>query len=98
MSAPVSAGAVWRQVLPVWFGLAALLALSCAAAFAPLGAWNAAVSFGIAATQAVLVALLFMRLDRANALIRLTAACGLFWSAILFSLSLADVLSRLART
>jgi cytochrome c oxidase subunit 4 len=98
MSAPVSAGAVWRRVLPVWLGLMALLALSCAAAYAPLGAWNVAVSFGIAATQAGLVALLFMRLDRASALIRLTAACGLFWSAILFSLSLADVLSRLTRS
>jgi cytochrome c oxidase subunit IV len=98
MSAPASAGAVWRQVLPVWLGLVALLALSCAAAYAPLGAWTVAVSFGIAATQALLVALLFMRLDRASALIRLTAACGLFWSAILFSLSLADVLSRLTRS
>ena len=41
---------------------------------------------------------LIMRLVRAAALIRLTAACGLFWSAILFTLTLADVLSRLART
>ncbi|MGU3558500.1 cytochrome C oxidase subunit IV family protein [Methylobacterium radiotolerans] len=98
MSAPVSAGAIWRRVLLVWLGLMALLAVGCALAYAPLGAWNPAVSFALAATQAGLVALLFMRLVRAPALIRLTAACGLFWSAILFTLTLADVLSRLART
>jgi cytochrome c oxidase subunit 4 len=98
MSGPVPASAVWRRVLPVWLGLMALLTLSCATAYAPLGAWTVAVSFGLAATQAGLVALLFMRLDRASALIRLTAACGLFWSAILFSLTLADVLSRLNRS
>ncbi|QGY00916.1 oxidase [Methylobacterium mesophilicum SR1.6/6] len=98
MSAPVSAGAVWRRVLPGWLGLMALLAVSCALAYAPLGSWTVAVGFGIAATQALLVALLFMRLDSASALIQLTAACGLFWSAILFTLSLADVLSRLTRS
>lgn len=98
MSTHVSAGAVWRQVLPVWLGLMALLALSCAVAYAPLGSWSVAIGFGLAATQASLVAVLFMRLDQASALIRLTAACGLFWSAILFSLTLADVLSRLSRT
>ncbi|MGT2479184.1 hypothetical protein ACU4GR_10360 (plasmid) [Methylobacterium oryzae CBMB20] len=41
MSAPVSAGAVWRRVLPVWLGLMALLAVGCALAYAPLGDWNA---------------------------------------------------------
>ncbi|MBP1183948.1 hypothetical protein [Methylobacterium sp. PvR107] len=70
--------AVRRRVLPVRLGL---MALSCAAAYAPPGARNVAVSFGIAATQAGRVALLFMRLDRASARIRLTAACGLFWPA-----------------
>ncbi|PJI54479.1 oxidase, partial [Methylobacterium radiotolerans] len=43
MSAPVSAGAIWRRVLPVWLGLMALLAVGCALAYAPLGAWNPAV-------------------------------------------------------
>lgn len=98
MSRPVSAGAIWRRVLPVWLGLMALLAASCALAYVPLGGSMAAVSFGLAATQAALVALLFMRLDRAPGLVRLTAACGLFWLAILFTLTLADVLSRLSRS
>jgi caa(3)-type oxidase subunit IV len=98
MSDAPSAAAVWRRVLPVWLGLMALLAVGCALAYAPLGAWDVAVSFGIAATQAVLVALLFMRLIEAPVLIRLTAACGLFWSAILFTLTFADVLSRLTRS
>lgn len=98
MSGPVTAGRVWRQVLPVWLGLMALLALTCALAYAPLGPYQPAFGFGLAFAQAGLVALLFMRLDQANALIRLTAACGLFWAAILFTLTLADVLSRLTRS
>ena len=48
--------------------------------------------------RAGLVAVLFMRLDRADRLVRLAAACGLFWLAILFTLTLADTLSRLANT
>jgi cytochrome c oxidase subunit IV len=98
MSDAPSTAAVWRRILPVWLGLMALLAVGCALAYAPLGGWGAAVSFGIAATQAALVGLLFMRLIEAPALVRLTAACGLFWSAILFTLTFADVLSRLTRS
>ncbi|MBE7197121.1 MAG: oxidase [Parafilimonas terrae] len=98
MSDAPSTATVWRQVLPVWLGLMALLAVGCALAYAPLGGWGADVSFGIAATQAALVGLLFMRLIEAPALVRLTAACGLFWSAILFTLTFADVLSRLTRS
>ena len=98
MSAPTPAAAIWRRVLPVWIGLIALLGLPCAAAYAPLGAWTTTVNFGTAAAQAALVAALFMRLDRASALVRLAAACGLFWTAILFTLTLIDVLSRLSNS
>ncbi len=95
MSGPTVSRAIRRRVLPVWVGLMALLGLSCAAAYAPLGPWTTAVNFGVAATQATLVAVLFMRLDSATALARLAAACGVFWTAILFTLTLIDVLSRL---
>lgn len=98
MSKSVSSGTIWRRVIPVWLGLMALLGVTCVLAYAPLQDWSPAVGFGIAATQAALIGLLFMRLIQAPALIRLTAACGLFWSAILFTLTLADVLSRLTRT
>ncbi|GJE31039.1 cytochrome C oxidase subunit IV family protein [Methylobacterium oxalidis] len=94
---PAPSGArIWRRALLVWAGLILLLGLSCLAAWAPLGGWTSAVNLGLAATQAALVAVLFMRLDEAGPLVRLTAACGLFWLAILFTLCLTDVLSRLA--
>ncbi len=98
MSAPSphSARAVWLPPLIVWAALMALLAVSGLAAYGLLGDWPTLVNFGVAATQAALVAVLFMRLDRADALVRLAAACGLFWASILFALTLADAVSRLA--
>ena len=92
------AWAIWLRSLSVWAGLMALLALSCLAAYGPFGEATTAINFGLAATQAALVAVLFMRLDRADALVRLAAACGLFWASILFTLTLADTLSRLANS
>lgn len=91
-------GGIWRRGLIVWALLLALLAASLVSAYAVPAPWGAALTFGIAATQAGLVALLFMRLDRADTLVRLAAACGLFWLAILFALTLTDTLSRLANS
>ena len=88
-------GALWRRNLPVWAALMALLALSAWAAYWPFKALNTAVGFAIAGAKAAFVLLIFMQLRRASGLVRLAAACGLFWAAILFTLTLADVLSRL---
>lgn len=98
MSGQPTPKAIVLRALPVWIGLVLLLALTGFLAYLPLGAWNPAAAFGIAGTQAALVAILFMRLDTASALVRLTAACGVFWLAILFTLALADVLSRLSNS
>lgn len=93
-----SAGRIWLRGLVVWALLLALLGLSVVTAYAAPASWAGGLNFGIAATQAGLVALLFMRLDRADTLVRLAAACGLFWLAILFALTLTDTLSRLSNT
>jgi cytochrome c oxidase subunit 4 len=92
------AGALWLRGLVVWLLLLGLLTASLLAAYHLKAPWTSAVNFGLAATQAALVALLFMRLNRADHLVRLAAACGLFWLAILFALTLTDTLSRLANT
>lgn len=92
------AGALWLRSLVVWLLLLGLLTASLLAAYHLKAPWTSAVNFGLAATQAGLVALLFMRLNRADHLVRLAAACGLFWLAILFALTLTDTLSRLANT
>lgn len=88
-------GALWRRNLPVWAALMALLALSAWAAYWPFGALNTVMGFAVAALKAALVLLVFMQLRHASGLVRIAAACGLFWAAILFTLTLADVLSRL---
>ncbi|GEP09043.1 cytochrome C oxidase subunit IV family protein [Methylobacterium gnaphalii] len=90
------ARAIWLRSLVVWAILIALLGLSWLAAYGPFGGWTVAVNFGIAAAQATLVAVLFMRLNEASALVRLAAVCGLFWASILFALTLSDTFSRLA--
>lgn len=91
-------GGIWLRALLVWALLLALLGASLLAAYRLDAPWAPFLSFGIAATQAGLVAVLFMRLDRAGRLVQLAAACGLFWLAILFTLTLTDTLSRLANT
>ncbi len=68
--------------------LFALLALTTAVAFIDLGAGNTALSLGIAAAKAVLVAAVFMELTRADLHVRLTAAAGLYWLSILIGLTL----------
>ena len=72
----------------------ALLGLSCAAAFVPLGSLNLPIGLLIAGLKALLVGLLFMNLRRSGSLVRLTAAAGFFWIAIMFALTLCDVLTR----
>ncbi|WP_244913919.1 cytochrome C oxidase subunit IV family protein, partial [Methylobacterium frigidaeris] len=80
----------------VWAALMALLALSVWAAYWPYGRIDTAVGFGIAGAKTALVALVFMQLKHASGLVRIVATSGLFWAAILFTLTLADVLSRMA--
>ncbi|AWN48571.1 oxidase [Methylobacterium terrae] len=94
-SKPETPGALWRRNLPVWAALMALLGVSTWAAYWPFGRVDTALGFAIAGVKTALVALVFMQLRHAGGLVRLVAACGLFWAAILFTLTLADVLSRM---
>lgn len=85
--------AIWRRNGLVWLALLALLALTFGAAHLPLGAINVVIGLTIAGVKVALVALIFMGLDRSAALMRLAAAAGLLWLAILFMLTFADVLT-----
>lgn len=87
---------LWRRNLPIWAALMILLALTCGAAYLPLGPFGIALGLAIAAVKAGLVGLLFMNLRRSGSLIRLAAAAGFFWLVILFALTLSDVLTRSA--
>jgi cytochrome c oxidase subunit 4 len=77
-----------------WLALMALLALTTASSYIPMGAWNTAANMGISCAKALLIALFFMHLRRADALLRIAALAGLLWLALLFGLSGSDFATR----
>ena len=90
MSAPARPRVYWLA----WAALLVLLAATFGLAHVRLGSFNPAVSMAIALAKAVLVALFFMHLRRASALVVLFALVGLFMLGILFALSGADYATR----
>ena len=78
----------------VWVGLLALLAVNIAVAHLPLGRAKPAANLTVAVVQASLMFTVFMRLNRASALVRLTAAAGLVWLSFLFLIGSADFFTR----
>lgn len=85
--------ATLRLVL-VWAALLTLLALTVGATFVPLGAARLAVSYGIAAAKAALVLWFFMELRGDKGLTRVVGLAGFAWIAILFTIIIADYLTR----
>ena len=74
-----------------------LLFLTLVLAYIPMGVITPTAGIVIAFVKAGLVILLFMELASSKPLIRLAAAAGLVFLTVLFALTLADVLSRLAQ-
>ncbi|HEY1288465.1 MAG TPA: cytochrome C oxidase subunit IV family protein [Burkholderiales bacterium] len=77
-----------------WLGLMALLALTFGSAYLPMGPWNSATNMAISCLKALLIAVFFMHLRQAGALLRLAACIGLLWLALLFGLSWTDFGTR----
>jgi cytochrome c oxidase subunit 4 len=77
-----------------WIALMLLLAATLGSSFVPLGPWNTVINLGISCAKALLVALFFMQLKSAPALLRLAALTGLALVALLFGLSWADFGTR----
>jgi cytochrome c oxidase subunit IV len=63
-------------------------------AFFDLGPFNNVVMLGIACTKALLVVLYFMHVRWSTRLTWVFAGAGFFWLLILFSLTMADYMSR----
>jgi cytochrome c oxidase subunit 4 len=84
----------YRRCAGVWLALMLLLALTCASAFARLGAWNSVANLVIAAAKVLLVALWFMHLRTSSAVIRIYAVTALFALALLFGLTATDYQTR----
>lgn len=77
-----------------WVALMVLLALTCASSYFPMGAWNSVLNIGISCAKALLIAVFFMHLRHAGALLRIVAITGLLWLGILFGLSSSDFGTR----
>jgi cytochrome c oxidase subunit IV len=87
---------LWRRNVLIWAALMLLLLLTLALAYVPMGKLSPTIGIAIAAAKAGFVVMLFMELANAKTLTRLAAMSGVVFLATLFSLTLADVLSRLA--
>jgi cytochrome c oxidase subunit 4 len=83
-----------RIILVAWASLLALLALTIAASFAPLGRVLPFVSYAIAIAKTAIVVWVFMELRTRDGLQRLALAAGFAWMVILFMLLFADPLTR----
>jgi cytochrome c oxidase subunit IV len=78
----------------VLIALLVLTATTCAVSFVDMGRMNAVIAVAIAFVKASLVALIFMHLRYSRRLMWVVAAAGLFWLAILISLTMGDYLTR----
>lgn len=80
----------------VWIGLMAALTATVVYAFWPHAPAKAEANLVIAAFKAGLIAAVYMRLNRAPPLLRLTAVAAFLWLLMLFGLTFADYLTRSA--
>lgn len=78
----------------VWVALMLLLVLNLVVANLPLGKAKAPLNLLIAVIQASLMFAVFMRLNRASTLVKLTAAAGLLWLSFLFIIGSTDYFTR----
>ena len=77
-----------------WLVLMLLTGISVLTAFLGIGVYAPAIQYGIAATQAAIVFILFMRLKGPPSLKWIFAGSGFFWLMILYGLSMTDYASR----
>ncbi len=94
-SAPGSTHVVpLRVYLLVFFSLMILTATTVSVSFVDLGLFNNVVALGIATLKAALVILFFMHVRYSSRLTALVIVSGVFWLAIMVSLTLVDDMTR----
>lgn len=91
MSEPITPTRVYYTVFAA---LIALTLLTVAVSFLELGAWHTTVGVLIGVVKASLVGLFFMHLLHSSRASWLAVLAGLFWFAILMTLTLSDYLTR----
>ena len=83
-----------KLYLGVFGALLALLVLTVAANFIPLGKFNVVIALMIAISKTFLVMLFFMHVRYSGRLVWIYVGVGFFWLAILLALTMADFLTR----
>lgn len=83
-----------RAYVTVFLALMVLTAITVAAAFIDLGAFNDLVAMAIAIFKACLVVLIFMGVRHATRLNKLVVVTGVLFLAILFGITLSDYFTR----
>jgi cytochrome c oxidase subunit 4 len=78
----------------VFAALAVLLVVTVLVAQVHLGYLNTPIAMLIALIKAALIVLFFMHIRYANPLVRVFAAGGFLWLAIMFVLTFSDILTR----
>jgi cytochrome c oxidase subunit IV len=82
------------KLLLAWLALVVLMLSSLGSAYLSLGAGNLIAGVAIAIVKSSIVALLFMRLARSSATVRLVAAIGVTMWLVLTGLSGVDYATR----
>ncbi|MBV8889164.1 MAG: caa(3)-type oxidase subunit IV [Alphaproteobacteria bacterium] len=77
-----------------WLTMLLLAGISLGSAYLELGVLAPVVEFGIAASQAAILFVLFMRLKGPPSLKWLFAGSGFFWLLFLYGLSMTDYATR----
>ncbi len=83
-----------RAAILTYIALLALLAITVASTFVPLGMGNSVINLTIAAIKAALIAWVYMHLRLAEPLVRLVIGTLVLWLCFLFGLSLLDLMTR----
>lgn len=83
-----------KLYVAIYLALLAGTALTVAASYVNLGAFNPVLALGIACAKATLVVLYFMHVRFSSRLTQLTVFAGLFTFLILVGMTLADYVSR----
>jgi caa(3)-type oxidase subunit IV len=81
-------------LIGVWLVLMGLMLANFALSYFNLGAVDTAMSLVVAFSQMIIVLIFFMRLHAGSNIIRVVAGTGYFWLWIIFTLVLADYLTR----
>jgi cytochrome c oxidase subunit 4 len=87
-------GKLWLGPFSTWVALMLLFAINLGSAYIPLGEGNLVFNLFVAAIMAIVLIVFLMDLRNAQILVRVTAVAGLFWMALMFSLTFSDYLTR----